>query len=161
MIFEARLEKIFKQLNILRFPVKRGHSCGEWLWQFGSSVDVMKVSRIVVICQMLKGQQNLVCFDCRRCILTAELLLTGGVVLFLLFSWRCTGGAAKSFPRELLSPCRGLILGQSFPSSGCGRCLLQDEDHSGSPGHSFSGLYWMRSGTSPERFRSGFEVAGS
>ena len=25
--FEARLEKVFKQLKFLRFPVKRGHRC--------------------------------------------------------------------------------------------------------------------------------------
>ena len=57
--------------------------------------------------------------------------------------------------------CRGHLLGQSFASSGCGRCLLQDEDHSGSRPHSFPGLYSMHSGTSPERFRSGPELAGS
>ena len=34
MNFEAGLEKIFKQLELFRFPVKRGKRCREWLWQF-------------------------------------------------------------------------------------------------------------------------------
>ena len=67
----------------------------------------------------------------------------------------------KWLPRELLSPCRGHLLGQSFASSGCGRCLLQDENHSGRRPHSFPGLCQMRSGTFPERFRSSPELADS
>ena len=31
--------------------------------------------------------------------------------------------------------------GQNFASSGCRRCLLQDEDHSGSRPHSFPDFY--------------------
>ena len=46
-------------------------------------------------------------------------------------------------------------------SSGFGRCLLQDEDQSGSRPHSFPGLFHMRSGTSPEQFQSGPELVGS
>ena len=170
--FEVRLEKIFKQLKFLRYPVKCGHCCGNWLWQFGNSVDViMKVRRIVVICQLLEGQQNLVCLDRRRGFLAAELRLTGRTVLFLL-SWRCTRGAVCDFLvnscqhvtaitnlfwsschhvtaaktlslslSELLSPCHGDLFGQNFASSGCRRRLLQDEDHSGSRSHSFPGLY--------------------
>ena len=57
--------------------------------------------------------------------------------------------------------CHGHHLGQVFVSSGSGRRLLQDEDHSGSRHHSFPGLCHMRSETSPERFRSGRELAGS
>ena len=129
MKFEANLEKIFRQLELFRFSNKRGHRCGEWLWQFGNSDDnIMKVCRIVVICQLLKGHQHSVCFDRRRGVFTAELRLTGKTVLFILFS---------------------------------GRCLLQDEDHSASCPLSFPCFYSMRSGTSPERFRSGLEVAGS
>ena len=59
------------------------------------------------------------------------------------------------------SECRGHLLGQSFVSSGCGRCLLQDEDHSGSYPLSFLGLCRTCSGTSPERFWSGPELVGS
>ena len=51
--------------------------------------------------------------------------------------------------------------GQSFVSPDSEICLLQDEDHSGSRLHSFLGLHRMRSGTSPERFRRGLELAGS
>ena len=96
--FEVRLEKVLKQFKVLRFPVKRGHRFGKWLWQFGKSVDVnMKICRVVVIRQMLKGQQYLVCFDRRRGIFTAELRLTGRTVLFLLFPWGCTGGTVCDF----------------------------------------------------------------
>ena len=94
---DARLEKIFKQLKLFSFPVKHGHRCWERFWQFGNSVDiVMKICKIVVVCQLLKSQQDLVCFDRRRGILTAELRLTGRAVLFLL-SWKCTGGAVCDF----------------------------------------------------------------
>ena len=48
---------------------------------------------------------------------------------------------------------RCLPLGQTFASSGCGRCLFQDEDHSGSRPHSFLALRYMRSW----RLRSGSE----
>ena len=83
MSFEARLEKIFKQLKLLTFPVERGHRCCERFWQIGNSIDIiMKVCRIVVICQLLKGQQDLVCFNRRRGILTSELQLTGGAFFF-------------------------------------------------------------------------------
>ena len=42
--------------------------------------------------------------------------------------------------------CRVHPLGRCFLSSGHGRGLLQDEDHSGSRPHSFPGYYLMRSG---------------
>ena len=85
MYFEAQLEKIFKQLELLRFFVKCWPCCGERFWQFGNSVDiVMEICRIVVVRQLLKGQQNLVCCNRRRDIFTVELRLTGRVVLFLL-----------------------------------------------------------------------------
>ena len=62
---------------------------------------------------------------------------------------------------DLDSACHGHLPGQNFVSSGYGRGLLQDEDHSGSRPHSFPGLYSMRSGTSPEWFRTGPGVVGS
>ena len=83
--FEACFEKIFKQLKLFRFSVERGHWCSGRLWQFGKIVDIiMNVCRLVVVCQLLKGQQNLVCFDRRKPILTAEGRLTGRAVFFLL-----------------------------------------------------------------------------
>ena len=57
--------------------------------------------------------------------------------------------------------CHGHLLGQSFVSSDSERCLLQVEDHSGSRSHSFPGLCYMRSGTSPECFRGSPELEGS
>ena len=83
--FEVHLEKVLKQLTLLRFPVKRGHRCGGRFWQFGSSFGILtKVCRFVVVCQLVKGPKNVVCFDLRNDILTAKLRLTGRVVLFLL-----------------------------------------------------------------------------
>ena len=72
MDFEARLENIFPRLELFRFPENRGNRCFERLWQFGYSVKiVMEICRIVVVCQLRKGQQNLVCSDRRRGFLTA------------------------------------------------------------------------------------------
>ena len=85
--FEARLGKIFKQLKLLRFPVECGHRCLERLWQFGNSVDnIMEIRRIFVVCHLLKGQQNLLSFDRRRSLFTADLWLASRAVPFLLFS---------------------------------------------------------------------------
>ena len=83
MDFEARLEKIFKQLELFRFFVERGHRCRKRLWQFGKSPNiVMEICRIVVVCQLLKGHQNLVLFNRRMSVFAVELRLTGRVVLF-------------------------------------------------------------------------------
>ena len=106
MNFEVRLEKFFKQLEVLRFSVNCWHRCGKRFWQFGSSIDiVMEVCRIVDVCQLLKGQQNLVCFNRRRSNLAAELRLTGRAVLFLLSS-KCTGRAVSGF---LVNSCHRVV----------------------------------------------------
>ena len=95
--FEDPSETIFKQLKLLSFPVKRWHRCGEWLLQLGNAINVvMKNCRFVFVCRLLKVQQKLVGFDCRRGVLTADLQLNGRE-LFLLVSWRCTGGAVCDF----------------------------------------------------------------
>ena len=83
--------------------------------------------------------------------------------------WSCFGSLSAKWPwfKQLPSylferkNCRVALPGQSFVSSDSERCLLQDEDHSGRRPHSFPGLCRMRSGTSPYRFRSGSELAGS
>ena len=156
MNFEARLEKIKKQLELLRFPNKSWHLCGERFGQFWNSVDtVMENCRIVVVCQLLKGRNNLICFNRGRGILTTEMLLTRRAVLFV-FSWKCT--VTSSWTPVIMSWPTSV---PEFVLSGCGRCLLQDEDHPGSRPHSFLDLCQMCSGTSPERFRSSPEVAGS
>ena len=123
---EARLEKIFKQLKLLRFSVKRGHRLGEWFWQFGNSVDIiMTVCRIVVVCQMLKAQQNLVCFDRRRGFPTTKLRLTGRATLFLL-SRRCTRGAVCDL---LVNCCRPVKAIEDLFCSSC---------------HHFVAFFWSR-----------------
>ena len=55
------------------------------------------------------------------------------------------------FRNEVSSPI--LLSGVELP--------VQDEDHSGSPPHSFPGLFYVNSGMFPERFRSSPELAGS
>ena len=79
--------------NFSGFPSKGGQCCCEGIWQFWDSTDVVvAIGCITVRHQLLKGQQNLICFSCRRCVLTAKLWLTCGTRL-LLFSWRSTRGA--------------------------------------------------------------------
>ena len=88
----------------------------------------MKVRRIVLICQLLEGQQNLVCFDRRRCVLTAELRLTGGAVLFLL-PWFYTTGAVSDFfvksshvvanPILFCSSCHQIVAAKTHSLNSC------------------------------------------
>ena len=61
----------------------------------------MDVGGVAVIRQLLKGQQNLVCFNCCRGFLTAKWWLTCGASL-LLFSWRSPKGALRNI---LLNSC--------------------------------------------------------
>ena len=84
--YEARLEKVLKQLKFRRLPVKRGHCCGERFWQFGDYVDnVMEFFRVDFARHLRKVQQNFVCFDRRWGVPTAELQLIGRAVPFLFF----------------------------------------------------------------------------
>ena len=106
MNFEVRLEKIFKQLKLLRFAVELGHRCCERLWQFGNCVAINnKICLIFVVCQLLKCEQKLVSLDGRRGIFSAELRLTGKAVLFLL-SRRCIRGAVGDF---LVNSCHHVV----------------------------------------------------
>ena len=94
---EACLEKVFKQLKLLGFPVKGGYKCGEWLWQLGNSMNVVvKICRIAVACQLLKSQLRLVCLDRCSGVLTAKLRLTRRA-RFLLLAWRRCRGAVGDF----------------------------------------------------------------
>ena len=69
------------------------HRFREGFGQFRCSVNVIfEIVRITLTCQLLKGQQNLVCFSWRRSVLTAKLWLTCEARL-LLFSWRSSKGA--------------------------------------------------------------------
>ena len=86
VIFQTCLEQISKQFEFLRFPIKGGHCRCEGFRLFRDSVDVVvEIGRIIVSRQLLKGQQNLVCFNFHRGFFTAKLCLTCGVCL-LLFS---------------------------------------------------------------------------
>ena len=61
------------------FAVEGRHCCREGFWQFWKFVDVVvKVGRIAVARQLLKGQQNLVRFNCRGGVLAARFWLTCG-----------------------------------------------------------------------------------
>ena len=95
--FEARLEKISKQLKLRRFPFERGHRCRERFWQFGFSVHLgMEVCRIVVICQLLKRQQKIGLLQSSQEYSHCEIAvdwLNG----FFLLSWSCTRGAVIDF----------------------------------------------------------------
>ena len=104
-----------KQLKFFRFSIERGHRCCTCLGQFGNNVFiVMENCRIVFVCQLLKGQQNLVCFNCRRGVFTAaEWRLTGTAVLFLL-SWRYTRGAVIDF---IVNSCHVVAIANLFCSS--------------------------------------------
>ena len=51
MNFETRLEQIFKQLELFRFPVERGHRFPKRQWQVGNSGNVVvEICGIVVSC---------------------------------------------------------------------------------------------------------------
>ena len=88
MIFEACLEKMFKQLELLRFPVKCWYRCG------GNSVDnLMEICRLVVVCNCWRVNKNWSAsivaglFSLRNCGWLVE--------RFFLLSWRCTWGKVR------------------------------------------------------------------
>ena len=84
-----------------------------------NSIDIfVEVGGVDIARHLLKGQQNFVCFKCRRGVLTSDFWLTFGAHL-LLFFWRSCSGSkcdfivSTSHPAEvientfeLLSPCR-------------------------------------------------------
>ena len=78
-------------------------------------------------------------------------------------NWRSSFSAVEvGVNREItVGYCRSRHPDQKFAWCGSETPLLQDEDHSECRPHSFSGLCHMRSGTSPERNRSGPELAAS
>ena len=78
------------------FPVEGGHCCRGGLRQFWNFVTVViDIGRITVRRQLLKGQESLVCFNCRWRVLTAKLWLICGARL-LLFSWGKSKGAVEN-----------------------------------------------------------------
>ena len=167
---ETCLKEVFKELKFLSFPVKCGQRCCLWLWQFGSSVDIIvKVRRIVIICQLLKSWSASIVagvFSLRNCGWLVERF-------FFCFPQDVLGGqyVTSSWAPVILWQipiCSVAPVTMSWRSSGPEFCViwswrgrLQDEDHSGSRRRSFPGFYLMRSGMAPELFRSVPVVAGS
>ena len=96
--FLACLQQIFKLLEFLRFSVKCGHCRCEGFGQFRDSVDVvLEVSSVAASRQLLKGQQNQVCFNCRMGVLTAELWLICGARILLLSRRNLRGAVGNLF----------------------------------------------------------------
>ena len=60
----------------------------------GILCKVFKDCRLAVVCQLLKGQKNLVCFNYLKGVLTAKLWLNYGACL-LFFSWSVPWGATS------------------------------------------------------------------
>ena len=93
MNFQTCLEQILKQFEFLWFSIDFGQCCCEEFGKFRGSVDfVVEIGWVSVRRQVLKGQQNLVCFNCRMGVPTAKLWMTCGARL-LLFSWTSPRGA--------------------------------------------------------------------
>ena len=91
------------------FSIKSRCCCNEGLGQFRYSVNVVvETGRITMTCQLLKGKQNLLCFNCRRGVLTAKLWMTCGARL-LLFSWRSSRAAVRNLFFNFCHYVRGLF----------------------------------------------------
>ena len=83
--FQKQLEEIFQEIKFFRFTIKDRLCCCEGLGHFRYSVNVVvETGRNTVTCQLLKGQQNPVSFNCCRGVLTAKLWLTCGPRLLCL-----------------------------------------------------------------------------
>ena len=103
--FQNWLIHVFKFWKVFQKP-SLAHRCREWHGQLADSLNnVMNICRVAVVCQLLEGQQKLVCFNCRRGVFTAELRLTGKTV-FLLLVWKCTRGAVGDF---FLNSCHHVV----------------------------------------------------
>ena len=91
--FESASEQIFKPFKFLWFFIEGWHWCSGQFGPFWSFVDVyVAKDGVAIACQLLKGLQNLICFNFRRDVVTAEFWLTCGARI-LLFSWRSLRGA--------------------------------------------------------------------
>ena len=83
--FQTSLEEIFKQFKLFWFPIKKRHCCLDGFGHFLYSVKVVvEIGKIAVTCKLLKGEQNLVWFNCRSGVITANLWLICGARLFWL-----------------------------------------------------------------------------
>ena len=147
---EACLEKSSNSSNFSGFPsnvsVVLTEDFGklELRWLF-----LLENCKKSVVFQLLKNQQNFVCFDRRRVVFAADLRLTCRAK-YRMLACRNRKGSTRWFLLELGSPCQCLHVGPSFVLSGSERRLLQGADHSGSHPLSFPDLYHLRSWLSPE-----------
>ena len=92
------VEQVFRQFDFYLFSIKCGQCSCTGFRQLWESIDVVvEIGWITVRRQLLKGQQNLVCFNCLWGVPTEELWLTCGARL-LLSSWRNTRGAVGNLP---------------------------------------------------------------
>ena len=90
------LEQIFKQFEFLWLPVKVRIVVVRDLGNFENMLMLFsKIGRITVTRQLLKGKQNLVCFNCCMGLFTAKLWLNCGARLLSL-PWRCSTRAARN-----------------------------------------------------------------
>ena len=107
--FRTRLEQISKQFKVLWFPIKDNPCCCHGFGQLWYSVNVfVENGRIAVTCKLLKGQQNLIFFNCRWGVFAAKLWLTCRARL-LLFSWRTPRGAVGNLFLNFCHYVRGLV----------------------------------------------------
>ena len=122
-ILWACLEKIFKQLQFLRFPVTGGHCCSEGFGQFLNAVNVVvETCRIAVAYQLCEDQESLVCFDHRRAILLSNC----GWLLERVFSLKNSQGSKRESLPKILSLCEKSSLGLSQL---CGKTDRQRTPH--------------------------------
>ena len=91
--FSSLFRKDLQTFQIFWFPVKSGHCGCEGFGQFRDSFDVVaEIGWITVRRQLLKGQQNLVCFNCHMGVFAVKMWLTCRPRL-LFFPWRSSRGA--------------------------------------------------------------------
>ena len=115
--FQIYLENVFKQVKLLCFPFKRGD---QWVWQLGNLANAaIEVCRNAIVCQLLKGQQNWICFDRRTgVVFTAEIRPTWWLS-FLLFAWTRSRGAVC----KMLLNSRHLVVGVIWARASCSLTL--------------------------------------
>ena len=145
--------------------------------QFRDSTDVVvKIGWNTVRRQLLKGQQNLVCFNCCRGILTAKLWLTCGARPFSCFPDEVLGSSRESllglmsscedtdeFLLLLLSPCGENLLpvGCSDNQSGEKNISLRGWDRPRIDPQWFPGFLNYCSWMFPDQLRNKSELVGS
>ena len=172
--FQTFLEQIFKQLEFLWFSFKGGHCRSKGFRQFRDSVDVVVViGWNTVRRQLLKGQQNPVCFNCRRGVLTAKLWLTCGARFLRKSQVSCMESLPEilslcegdwEFHLDLLlSPCEDTLppLSYIYYQSDEERISLRDRDRLGNDPHWAPSFLGCCSGMFPERLRNRSELVVS